>query len=165
MLWKKKPKIKAAEAAEMLFNELVKKRVVYLPSDFHVAETAISRFENKVELYQFAVVLMALLGEEQSDPKFVPVRECLEVISFPASQNERMSFLSDVKTAVMDLDDLLHPNEKEKTTDPCSWASGWFENIGVNESNPAVLAVFASSWVRHYVAVVNALRDISRQVL
>jgi hypothetical protein len=160
MFWQKQKK-KLVEVAETLFVELVQKPVIFMPADFRVSENSAQQFENKLYTYQFTIVLMALLREEQNNLRFALVREYFEKIFFPEDQNERLKILANVKSAMADLESLFFGEMQEKI----GWAAAWFQDIGINEDNPVVLARFVFSWTNHYAGVVESLQEIGKSIL
>ena len=42
-----------------------------------------------------------------------------------------------------------------------SWARKWLLNVGVDESNPATLALFALNWMDYYILITKSLKDFN----
>ena len=41
------------------------------------------------------------------------------------------------------------------------WARNWLSCVGVEENNPATLALFALNWMDYYIAINDALKDFN----
>ena len=103
-----------------------------------------------------ALVLMVLLSEEQRNAEFLKVREEFERLVFPMPKEEGLTLLLEVQNAMKRLDQLVTPEEEQREL---SWAKGWFEDIGVDVSNPVDLCLFASGWMDQFVTVTSILRQ------
>jgi len=160
MFWKRKHKVEATELAQSLLNEFVHKIVVYAPDDLCLDAIMTARYEIKAKLYQLAAVLMALMVEEGKNAGFLPVREHLEADIFPSSPDVAGSLLAEVKTAMQDLNDLFAPGQRKQM----SWARAWLNEIGVDETNPATLTLYACHWMDYYTMVVKSLGEFNPKV-
>ncbi len=158
MFWKRKHKVAATELAQSLLKEFVRNIVGDAAKNLYLDTATTARYEAKTRLYQLAAVLMALKGEEGRNPRFLPVREHLESNVFPSSPDEGASLLAEVRTAMQKLNDLLAPAGQRKEM---SWARAWLQGIGVDETNPATLALFATHWMDYYIMVVETLREFN----
>ncbi len=158
MFWKRKHKVEATELAQSLLNEFVYKIAGDAAKDFDLRLDAATtaRYEVKTRLYRLAAVLMALIGEERKNPRFLAVRDRIESNVFPSSPDEGASLLAEVRTAMRDLNDLLAPAGQQRWM---SWARAWLQDIGVEETNPVTLHLFATHWMDYYIMVVDSLRE------
>jgi hypothetical protein len=109
----------------------------------------------KLLLYQYASVLIAVLGAEHRDKTFLPVRVHLERHFFPPSFAQGADLLDEVRSAMRDLGVLIQPEVPRREL---SWARRWLSSVGIQEDNPATLAMFAHRWPAHFATVVEALR-------
>jgi hypothetical protein len=96
--------------------------------------------------------------EEQSNSRFSAVRKSLEGLVFTMPQEVGMPFLEDLRTAMQDLNELLSSSNERREL---SWARAWFQAIGMDETNPVDLALFAVAWMDAYVAVTKGVRDLN----
>lgn len=158
MFWKRKHKVEARELAESLFDEYIRKIVVDAAKNFRLDAAMIAPFEAKTKLYQMATVLMALKGEERRNPRFLSVTQHLESKVFPSSFEEGAAVLAEIRTAMRDLNDLLAPSGQRREM---SWARAWLQDIGVDETNPVRLALFATHWADYHIMVVKTLREFN----
>ena len=111
-------------------------------------------YQAKVRLYRLALVLMGLTLREQKSVHAAKVRQSLERLIFSVDKSEAESFLTSLRFAMMQLDELLHPKETPKDM---TWAMDWLKDIGIDESNPVSLALFSLKWMEHYTAVVKSI--------
>ena len=109
----------------------------------------------KTQLYQFACLLLAVLSEEQRVRQYSSVRVYLEAHFFPPSAGQGINILGEVKAAMDDISHLLDPNKKQHQM---RWSMKWLASVGIDESNPATLALFAIRWLAHFSAVSKVLR-------
>lgn len=156
MFWKRKHKVEATELAQSLLNEFVDKIVGDVAKDLRLDAVTTARYKAKTRLYQLAAVLMAVMGEERRNPRFLAVREHLERNVFPSSPDEGARPLEEVRTAMLDLNNLITPPGQQREM---SWARAWLQDIGLEETNPVTLALFATHWLDYYIIVVDALRE------
>jgi hypothetical protein len=112
---------------------------------------------HQLRLYQFASVFLAVLDAERRDPAFRQVRESLERYYFPPTFAQGAHKLEQVRSAMADLAALIQPNGQSQAI---SGARNWLTRIGVEESNPATLGMFALRWPHHFVAVAKSLRQV-----
>jgi hypothetical protein len=114
--------------------------------------------EDELRLYRFASVLLAVLDAEHRDGSFTGVREELEQLFFSVRTVERRAQLVFLRKAMSELAELLQSQEKPQ---PLSWARRWFQRVGENETNPAVLDLFALQWFDHFIAVTRCLHEFT----
>ena len=124
-------------------------------ADLQFDEDLEKPFDSKMWLYRLALSLMVLLAEEQGKPELARVREQFETHVFPVSQEEGMELLAQVRLAMQRLNELLHEDTKREL----SWAASWFKEIGIDETDPINLTLFASGWMRQYKMVTDVLRS------
>jgi hypothetical protein len=149
--------------AETLFTEFIQRRHCDVPEETHVEESAAPALEAKIRLYQYAIILLAILAEAEKRPQFTSVREHFERLYFPPSFD--FDALSGVRAAMADLSTLLTLHETDGTgTSPAAgkamfWARDWLARIGIEENNPVRLHLLALRWMDYYRTVVTSLKD------
>ena len=156
MFWNRKHKVASAELAEVLLNEFIRGATFDAAKSFGLDAPAVACFEDKAHRYRLASVLIALGKEEQTNPRFSAVRAELERRVFPPTQEEGVVLLAAIKSAMKDLGALLFPNEQPKEM---SWARNWLLDIGVDETNPATLALLATYWLDYHITASKALQS------
>jgi hypothetical protein len=158
MFWDRKIRVPADALAKALIQECVetpipKTRELFPPTSDATGYPTIAQ---QLRLYQFASVLLAVLDAERSNPAFTPVREALERHYFPPTFAQGARQLDELRSAMADLVTLIQPEGEPR---PMSWALNWLKRIGVDESNPATLGMFALRWPSHYTAVAKSLKQ------
>jgi hypothetical protein len=103
----------------------------------------------KITLYQFASVSLAITNEQKTDFAFRFVEQQLSRLNPPETA---------LFSATTSLRRILGTHE---AVGYMNWASEWLIEIGVNESNPAVLGMFTYGWVQHYLLVVETLKGVA----
>ena len=103
----------------------------------------------KITLYQFASVSLAITNEQKTDFAFRLVEQQLSRLNPPKTA---------VVSATTNLRRILGTHE---AVGYMNWASEWLSEIGVNESNPAILGMFTYGWVQHYLLVVETLKGVA----
>ena len=68
-----------------------------------------------------------------------------------------MPFFLQVKSAMDEISQLL--DARDNPAQWMSWAQHWLEDVGINETNPAVTFQFALLWTDNYVMIAGALND------
>src|SRR5947209_2600724 len=111
-IFKRKHKVNPTELARVLLNEFVNNTTLEAKPRLRMEVDKESYYRAKSRLYRIALVLLALMSEEQKNPQFSKVKESLEVLVFPESQEEGMLFLEEIKSAMRHLSELLFPAEK-----------------------------------------------------
>jgi hypothetical protein len=153
--------------AETLFAELIQRKRCDVPSQVRIASAAVPALEAKIRLYQFTSILLAVMTTARTKPEFIPVQEHLERLFFPPTLQEGVANLLDVRAAMNDLSELLTSKDKGGDPDiPASkagksmlWARNWLLGVGVEENNPATLALFALKWMDYHITVADSLKD------
>jgi hypothetical protein len=154
VFWKRRHRVYPAGLAQSLFDEFVEKAIAS-PEALHLNAANAARYETKAKLYRIAIILLALVSEEQKNPKFSSVRNNFESKVFPPSiEQEGVQLLTEVKTAMRDFSDLLTERRE------LSWARAWLQDIGLDEANPAALAMLGLHWMDYYIMVVKTLREL-----
>ena len=154
---KKRTEISSIELAQTLVNELVRKVSVDTAGaakDFLIDATHAPGFEDKMRLYQLAVLLTAILNEERVTPQYVAVRKSIEDSFFSTSSDPNELLLRQVQFAMQDLGDLFGQKKE------MSWALKWLAETGIHEANPAKLTLFASHWLGYYEAASKSLQQL-----
>jgi len=77
---------------------------------------------------------MAVMNEEQTNPKALVFREILESRVFGAHNKKSEALLEQVRGAMSDLQALLFPKDSRKEL---SWAMSWLSKVGIDVINPA----------------------------
>jgi hypothetical protein len=155
MFGKRKLRVQAEELAASLFDEFVQRQIGFDES-LKIDKGVASPTRQKLHLYQFASVMLAVLNAERADTAFSPVRQGLERRYFPSTFSEGAEHLQDVKRAMKDLTDLIQPNGQPR---PMTWAMRWLSDVGIQQDNPATLMMFALRWPSHFTTVAEALRE------
>jgi hypothetical protein len=144
-----KVEVEAGELALLLYESLVVKRAVNLPSKLKIPRPLETKMRAKITLYQFASVSLAITNEQKTDFAFRFVEQQLSRLNPPETA---------LFSATTSLRRILGTHE---AVGYMNWASEWLIEIGVNESNPAVLGMFTYGWVQHYLLVVETLKGVA----
>jgi hypothetical protein len=155
---KRKVRAPADILARTLFDEFVEKQIPETRELLSGDAKTHPMLDSQIKLYQFASVLLAVLDAERRNKAFTPVRESLERCFFPPSFAEGATVLDELRHAMSDLASLIQPDGEPR---PESWARSWLARVGIDESNPATLLLFAIRWPDHYVAVAKSLREFT----
>ncbi|OIR02595.1 hypothetical protein GALL_153090 [mine drainage metagenome] len=147
-LWRHKQE--PEDLAQTLVDEFVRK----INIDSTNTESSRGSFEDKVRLYQLAILLIAIMSEEKTTPKYLAVRTTIEKCFFSSSSDPDGRLLGQIQHAMAHLGALFNKNEE------MSWARTWLAETGIVESNPVILAIFSGEWMSFYTAVVKSLRQI-----
>lgn len=113
------------------------------------------RYRACTRLYRLALVLIVLLGEEQNQPGLSSVRDRLEALVFGEGQALVAPPLPDLRASMKDLRQLLFPPGAPRQM---SWSRSWFGRIGLDETNPVLLAAFAWQWMDSFVTITTVVR-------
>jgi hypothetical protein len=137
-------KIFFKDLASMLVEECVDTQHVHsLRED--LSTRAERRFAASTRRYQIAGLLMFLGATSEKRPIFAQVRECVEGIEFHGkSENEAQQLRAELAVTTKSLFSLLAPQAGEGQF---TWARAWYQDIGMDEANPAVLAHLAMQWL------------------
>ena len=159
--------VKPEVLAETLLTELLQRHHCDIPAEVSVPPELISAIEDKIRLYQFTSILLAVITITQAKPEFLPVQEHLERLFFPPTAQQGVGLLLDVRGAIKDLGELLDVTEENGTRSfskagkSMSWARNWLARVGIDECNPATLSLFALNWMDYYIVVTKSLNDFS----
>jgi hypothetical protein len=123
--------------------------------DYDIDTTPAPSYESKIQLYQLAVLLMAILCVEKDIPQYLAVRIAIEEGYFSLSSDPTGARSEQVKFAMIELNELIV--RVENAGKSLEWAQNWFREIGVNVSNPASLALFSMHWIDLCIAEVKSL--------
>ena len=155
MFWRRRIKVEAATLAKTIFAEFIDKPFYSLPEEVSVTPEAEAALWAKLRLYQYASVLLAVLNEEHTNPDYLSVRVHMERTLLPPTFSQGANMLDEIRSAMKDLGDLLTPIDKPQAM---SWAVRWFNSVGIDESNPVRLGMFALHWPSHFTAAAQSLR-------
>ncbi len=155
MFWDKKIKLTPEQLASSLMKHFVENPINKIPAEMQAPAEVVAAFDAKTRLYQFAMVLMAVMNEEQTDRHFSPVRTELERLFLPPTFQQGANMLDELRSAMMDLSNLMTPREKPHYF---SWARDWFASTGLDESNPETLAYFSIRWLDYFATICKAIK-------
>jgi hypothetical protein len=155
MFWKRKRRVESSELARSLEEELVATTPALAARGLNITKENRARFDEKARLYSEAVILLILAKEEEQNASFAVVREHFERLVFPPTKEDGgQAVLADIKTAMRGFSSLIE--EKKEM----SWSHNWLHEAGVDETNPATLALFAAHWMDFYIVAAKALQEI-----
>jgi hypothetical protein len=97
-----------------------------------------------------------VIAAEQRDPAFSPVVDELEGFFLPSDPFAARAQLLLLRNAMLDLIELIWPEGESR---PARWSRCWFRRAGAEESNSALLTIFASGWSYRFTAVARALSE------
>ena len=166
-IWKREMVIEPQVLAETLFTEFIQKKHCDVPPEVRIEPTAVAAVEAKIRLYQFSSILLAVITTAQAKPEFLPVQERFERLFFPPTAQQGFDILLDVRGAMKDLSELLtvkdedRGNSSPKAGKSMLWARNWLASVGVDECNPATLALFALNWMDYYITITKSLKDFN----
>lgn len=149
--------ISALELAKVLYNECiaVKDDMPQLTVGLLSQERS-TAYRNRTILCQLAMLIIALANKEQSDVSFCPVRLHLEGLVFPAAQCEGEKLLADMKKAMQDMSAITSGAAKGQEL---SWAQAWLSEMGIQETDPTMLALFGLYWMNYYIMLNDIIDD------
>ena len=155
-----KKKVPSAELAQVVLDEFVENATMNVQPrrGLLIPDEKEAHFEAKMRLYRLALVLIAVMNEEQKNPNFLKVKESLEALVFPETQEEVRLLLLELRSAMKHLSELLFPPDKAKWM---SWSRTWLQDINIQETNPITLHLFALWWMEHYIATAKAIRELN----
>jgi hypothetical protein len=156
MFWSQKRSIASADLAEALLEEFIYRTTFDASTSLRLDAPSVARFADKAHLYKLASVLIALGREEQTNSRFAAVRAEFERRVFPPTQEEGAGLLVAIKFAMKDLSTLLFLRDNPKEM---SWARHWLLDIGVDETNPSRLFLFAIYWMDFHIMTSKALQS------
>ena len=146
---KPKVQVEAGELAQLLYESLIVKRAVNLPSKLKIPNTLEIKMRAKTTLYQFASVSLAIASEQKTDFAFRFVDQQLARLSPP-----KITLYS----ATTHLQRILGAGE---AVGYMNWAKEWLLEIGMDESNPAILGMFTYGWVQHHLLAIETLNGVA----
>lgn len=154
-------KILAPDLASMLIDECVDAQHIK-PLRENLSSRETDRFANTVRRYQLAGLLMTLGAASHEIRTFDCVRELVEALEFHGRIASEVSQLrGDMAVTIESLRALVLPQGKSAQF---TWARTWYQDIGVNEANPAVLGHLAIQWLDFYALVQRTLQQFEPQV-
>lgn len=130
LLMKEKQKVDSMVIAETLFAEYI--------------DNASLDFQLKIDATE----------EEKRNKKFLKVREMFDTLVFARFRIEKEILLQDLKNSMKELSNLISPSGKEHEL---TWAKTWLAGAGINETNPATLALFAFNWMGQFSTITKSL--------
>jgi len=149
------------ELAQVLLTEFVDGQSVPDVAEVIFKFSPGKRYLAQTRLYRVALVLSVLLEAEQSDARWLAVRTSFERLIFTMPQEEGMPFLEDLRTAMQSFEELLTVSETgNQAARAVRWAMAWFQAIGMDESNPALLTCFAGHWMDAYIMLSKLVREV-----
>ena len=149
-------KVEAAVLAGQFMAEFVDKPIHELRPEAQAGPEAISAYNAKLRLFQFACVLLAVMNEEQKSAEYTPLRTELERQFLPPTFAQGANMLGELRSAMSSLADLLTPRENPHHL---TWSLKWFESVGIEESNPVVLHSFGSRWMNFFTTSSKAVKS------
>lgn len=156
----RKVRISPEALAQSLFDVFVQEDCnEQLTERARVPEELLARFDEKIELYNEALVLMVLASESQIHAGFERVLQAYEAIIFGVSpMASGFDKAITIRSAMNDLNTLLGNGAARREL---SWSMAWFEEVGHRETNPAVLSLFAAFWMDRYIAAVKSTKEFA----
>lgn len=128
---------------------------------FQLSTDPASPSGRKLLLYQFALVLTAVLEAEKYKPAFTTVRRCLEKYFFlPQFAGTENYDFDEVVNAIGDIGELIEAIQSGSNSRVVMWAQRWFNAIGLAQDNPIFLGTFAHNWIRRYLTVKKFLWEV-----
>lgn len=150
-----------ADLAQILYEEMIERPHI-LAFNLVMDEAATENFQNKTKLYQVAAIMMAIMSVAEKDKRFNKVKDALERLIFPPSPTPvALDLVSRLRIAMADLSRLLFPANPRNQF---SWARAWLSDIGVEESNPVNLAIFATQCMDYFIGARKILDRFQLQV-
>ena len=146
---KPKVQLEAGELAQLLYESLIVKRAVNLPSKLKIPNTLEIKMRTKTTLYQLASVSLAIASVQKTDFAFRFVDQQLARLSPP-----KITLYS----ATTHLQRILGAGE---AVGYMNWAKEWLLEIGIDESSPAILGMFTYGWVQHHLLAIETLKGVA----
>jgi hypothetical protein len=156
----RKVRISPEDLAQSLFDVFVQEGCdEQLTERARVPEELRPRFDQKIELYSEALMLMVLASESQAHASFKRVLLSYEAIVFGVSPAiSGFEKVTAIRAAMKDLNSLFG---NDAARHELRWSLAWFQEIGHGESNPIVLALFATFWMDRYIAATKSVREFA----
>ena len=131
------------------------------PRQLHIPATYHSAFAKRIYLYCEASALRVLLTENLRDSRYEELLQEFEKLLFgPEPTTKALAKLHLIKSAMGNLERLIN----EGADHSLSWCREWFQNIGYDETNPAVLVTFAQLLALNTKSLRDAISDIGPPV-
>jgi hypothetical protein len=146
-----KSQIEVSELADLLYEHFVVKRAVNLPSKLKIPEALETPMRTKIALYQYASVSLAIAVEQQNDFALRFVEQKLSRLPLAPNPSELLSAIKTLGRILGTADGAGY----------ATWASEWLSEIGVHETNPAVLGMFTYGWVQHHLLAIQTLKGVA----
>ncbi len=146
--------IPASQLAFQLQHEFIANINQEVVSNLKIDPVRQRGYDRKVLLYRTAAVMAILYEEKVQSPQYGKVLDELEKLVFHAGLTEESRIkLTDIKSAVSDLGDLVASNK------PMSWSMAWLGDIGIDESNPVTLNFFGTFWIDFLATSLKSIRE------
>lgn len=175
-IFERKPKEKTNSVAQTLFEDFIDNDKQF-PKQPTIPNERLADYEKKMFLYRFALVIMALLAEEQHEPTYSKVIPIVESYVLPASPSEQaVAYMTRVRDAMNDLNALItradrpgimelltqqkDPNRGVNQAPEYSFALAWLHDIGVDESNPVALFLFSLWWMEAFIMITKTVQGV-----
>lgn len=145
---KLKVSVEVSQVAQLLYDALIVKRAVNLPSKLNIPQARETTMRAKIALYQFASVSLAISSEQKTDFAFRFLEQQLARVSPP-----KTALFSATKNfqRILGADKDVYQN----------WAREWLLDIGIDETDPAVLGMFTYGWVQHHLLAIETLNGVA----
>ena len=112
----------------------------------------------KVRLYHEALILLCLQARTMSDSRYGGLIVSFERLVYPNTEQEGVVKVEAIRGAMRNLADL--PKGAETTVASLSrWSQDWLRVIGLEETNPGKLTLFATWWIPGQFALVCRCLD------
>jgi len=152
MFWKRKRLVTPDDLASALMADCLSKPCVE-PARSDMALQERERFDEQAT-YQIATVLFGLGMEGKKRPEFLKIPAI--IITKLQSVDGGEEAVAEVKNASYKLGELFTSTAKQ-----FSWARTWYADIGIDESNPAVLGDLATNWLAYLGTTLRVLRGFA----
>jgi hypothetical protein len=144
-----KAQVEVSELAHLLYESLVVKRAVNLPSKLKIPAALETTMRAKITLYQYASVSLAITNEKRTDFAFRFLEQQFSRVSPP--KTTLFSAETNLRRILGTADGVGY----------MTWASEWLSEIGVHETNPVVLGMFTYGWVQHHLLAIETLKGVA----
>jgi len=146
----------AEEVATAMWNEFVLDE--YAPRNVGVPEELAGVYEDKNRVYKSALVLLNLVALEGTRSEIGLVTRAYERLFLPQTPTPAgLRILANVKEAMADLGRLMGG---ESAVGSMNWAESWLANMGVEQRNPVILALFARYWMDAQIMCARVLSEV-----
>lgn len=156
-----KPKISVTpeEVVQVLAQEYILSEAMNFQPGLVINTTMRPYFDAKSLIYRLAITLMVMINEEKGNPNLLAVRERLEYVFFTSLEDGAV-WITEVEQATHKLGELMFSEERREF----SWGIAWFKEIGIDETDPINMAMFAKKWMSQYTMVTKTVRDFAVEV-